>query len=226
VKARVGIAVLLASAVLGWVGSAQAKQLSAFKVCGATGCSTVTDRATLTTLIRAIETQRQLTRVSTPAPAPFLRLEYWVKGDRGRGPTFVHYYLPSRGVAEVITGPGSWTWIRPDAISAVLQRTTKGTKAFRTPRISSVTLGGRTVEDPASYVRLFALNGKVDGFKGAPDWQSIVVKTGRPSPWSTSAAMLEYSRSTNVLWRGNEFVQVPAAIASRLEARASLRRLH
>lgn len=225
-KARIGLALLLASAVLLWAGPAQAKQLSAFKVCGAGGCTKVTDHAALRTLIHAIERQRKLTRVSTPAPAPFLRLEYWVKGDEGRGPTFVHYYLPSRGVAEVITGPSSWTWVRPDAISAVLRRTTKGKKAFRTPRISSVMLGGRTVEDPSSYVRLFALEGKADAFGGASDWQRIVVKTRAPSPWSTTAATLEYSRSSNVLWRGNEFVQVPPAIASRLEARTSLRLLH
>jgi hypothetical protein len=225
VKQRFAIAVVLAAAVLVWVGPAQAKQLSAFKVGGASGCTTVTDRGVLKTLIRAIETQRELVRVATPSPAPFLRLEYWVKGDEGRGPTFVHYYVPSRGVAEVITGPGSWSWVRPDAIRAVLRRMSKGTRAFPGPRISSVKVGGRAVQDPASYARLFAFKGTADSFAGASDWQRIVIRMNTPSPWSTAAATLEYSKSTNVLWRGNEFVRVPSWIAPRLEAHVSLRRL-
>jgi hypothetical protein len=219
-----GTAVLLTAALLVSAGSAQAKQLSAFKVCGAAGCTSVSERAVLTTLMRAIESQGRLVRVSTPSPAPFLRLEYWVKGDGGHGPAFVHYYLPSRRVMEVITGPDSWTWVRPDAISAVLRRVTSGVKPFPTPKIVSASIGGKTVQDPASYVRLFAIRQKADAFGGASDWKRIVVTTRTPSPWSTAAATLEYSPSANVLWRGSEFVEVPPNIASHLEARASLRR--
>ena len=219
-----GIVVLLTSALLVLAGSAQAKQLSAVKVCGAAGCTSVSDRAVLTSLMRAIETQSQPLRVSTPSPAPFLRLEYWVKGDGGHGPDFVHYYLPSRRIMEVMTGPGSWSWIRPDSVSALLRRVTNGVKPFPTPRIVSASLGSRTVQDPASYARLFAIKQKADAFGGASDWKRIVLRTRTPSPWSTAAATLEYSPSANVLWRGSEFVEVPSNIASRLEARASLRR--
>jgi hypothetical protein len=35
------------SATLVWAGSAQAKELLAFKVCGLSGCTPVTDRAAL-----------------------------------------------------------------------------------------------------------------------------------------------------------------------------------
>jgi hypothetical protein len=219
-----GTAVLVTSVVLVFVGPAEAKQLSAFKVCGAGGCTTVSDRAVLTTLMRAIEGQRELVRVPTPSPAPFLRLEYWVKGDEGRGPTFVHHYVPSRRVAEVITGPGSWSWVRPDAISALLGRVTNGVEPFPAPKIMSVSMGGKTVKDPTSYLRLFAIRQKADVFGGASDWQRIVLRTRARSPWSTAAATLEYSRSAKVLWRGSEFLRVPSSIASRLEACASLRR--
>jgi hypothetical protein len=221
-KARFGAAALLGFATLAWAAPAQAKELSAFKVCGRSGCTSVTDRTVLTSLIRSIEAQREVVRVSTPAPAPFLRLEYWVRGDRTSGPSFVQYYVPSKGVAEVMTGPDSWTWVRPDAVSAVLRRVSRKGTPFRTPRILAVTVGGKTVRDPASYVSLFGPADKADIFPDEPDWQRIVVKTSAPSPWSTSAATLEYSKNTNVLWRGNDFVTVAADIASRIEARQSL----
>jgi hypothetical protein len=228
-KARFGAAALLGFATLAWASPAQAKELSAFKVCGASRCISVTDQAVLITLLRSIEAQRQVARVSTPAPAPFFRLEYWVRGDRGRVPGFVQYYVPSKRVAAVMIGPDSWSWVRPDAVSRVVKRVSSALSPHPTPHISSVTIGGKAVRDPASYVRLFAVKGKAETFPDKPDWERIVMKTRNPSPWSTSAATLEYSKSTNVLWRDNEFVQVPPSIASRIEARGSLlsrRRAH
>jgi hypothetical protein len=222
VKARIGAVALLSFAVLIWAESARAKELSMFRICGAAGCTAVADGSVLRDLIRGVEAEGEAVRVSTPAPAPFLRLEYWVRGDQAGRPSFVQYYLPSRGVAAVMTGPGSWSWVQPGAVNAVFQRLTKGVTPFRTPRISAVAIGRQSVRDPASYVGLFTLQGKADHFPGEPDWQRIVVRTDAPSPWSTTAATLEYSKSTNVLWRGNEFVQVDSSLASRIETRKSL----
>ena len=221
-KPKITAAALLTLGVLAWAGPAQAKELSEFRVCGAGGCTAVTDPDVLAALIRGIESQRGLIRVSTPAPAPFVRLEYWMKGDRQSGPTFVHYYVPSRNAAAVVTGPTSWAWVRPDAMSDVVRHVVQGVAPFPTPRITSVTIGGKAVQDPGSYVRLFGLRPKAKNFPGEPDWQRIVIRTAQPGPWSTSAATLEYSKSTNVLWRGNDFVQVPSSTASRIETRKSL----
>jgi hypothetical protein len=221
-KAKIGAAALLTLGALMCVATAQAKELSAFKVCGAAGCTSVTDRAILRSLIRGVEAQGQAARVSTPPPSPFLRLEYWVRGDLASRPSFVQYYVPSRGVAALMTGPASWTWVQPNAANAVFRHLSKEVAPFPTPRISAVTIGGRAVRDPASYARLFAFELKAESFPGEPDWQRIVVNTTAPSPWSTSAATLEYSKSTNVLWRGSDFVQVPSSTASRMEARESL----
>jgi hypothetical protein len=221
-KTRVGAAALLTFAALAWAVPAQAKELSVFRVCGAAGCTSVTDRAVLGTLIRAVESQGEAARVATPPLAPFLRLEYWVKGDLPGRPSFIQYYIPSRGVATVTIGPRSWSWVRPGAVTAALKRVSTAVTPFRAPRITAVSIGGATVRDPVSYVRLFTLEGKVDHFPDKPDWQRVVVETNLRSPWSTGAATLQYSRSTNVLWRGNDFVQLTPAIASRLEARRSL----
>jgi hypothetical protein len=223
VKVRIGAVALLSSALLIWAESAQAKELSMFRICGPAGCTAVTNASLLRGLIRGVEAQGgEARRVSTPPPVPFLRLEYWVRGDPTSRPSFVQYYLPSRGIAAVMTGPGSWSWVEPGAVNVVFRRVSKGVTPFPTPRLSAVAIGHETVREPASYIRLFTLRGKADDFPGEPDWQRIVVDTDAPSPWSTAAATLEYSKSTNVLWRGNEFVQVDSSIASRIEARKSL----
>jgi hypothetical protein len=222
VKTRFAVTALLASATLVWAGPAQAKELSAFKVCGTSGCTSVTDRTLLDNLMLAFEGQDEAVHVSTPAPAPFLRLEYWVRGDRAQGPSFVQYYVPSRGALALMTGPQSWSWLRPAAVKAIVDRVTAGVMPFGAPRISAVEIGGRAVRDPASYARLFTLRRKAERFPDEPDWQRIVIKTASPSPWSTSAATLEYSKSTDVLWRGSEFVKVPPSLATRIEARKSL----
>jgi hypothetical protein len=224
VKARLVAAALLITGSLLCAPAAGAKDLAAFKVCGARGCTSITDRALLRRLFLGIQAQREAARVSTPSPAPFLRFEYWAMGERVPEPSFVQYYVPSRGVVEVNTGAGSWTWIRPDAANAVFRRVSIRAAPFAAPRISSVTIGGRPVRDPASYSRLFTLHGKSDTVVDKPDWQRIVIRTASPSPWSTTAATLEYSRSTSVLWRGNEFVRIPPSLASRIAARRSLAR--
>ena len=134
----------------------------------------------------------------------------------------MQYYVPSRGALASMSGPQAWSWVRPGALKAVFDRVTGGVAPYGAPRISAVWIGGKAVRDPASYARLFSLTGKAERFPDEPDWQRIVIKTAVPSPWSTSAATLEYSKSTNVLWRGSEFVKVTRSVASRIEARKSL----
>jgi hypothetical protein len=90
------------------------------------------------------------------------------------------------------------------------------------PRITRVEIGGKGARDPVSYTRLFRLQRPTDDYPDNPDWKTVRLVTARPSPWSTHAATLEYSPSTDMLWRGSEFIEVPSALASRLEARKSL----
>ena len=221
-KKRLGAATLLAAAALIGAGIAQGKELSAFKTCGPSGCISVTNRTLLRSLIHGVEAQGEAVRAPTPPPAPFLRLEFWVQGDLAAGPSFVQYYVPSRGLVALMTDPAAWTWVRPGILGALLDRVTTGVAPFEAPRISRVTIGGKSVRDPTSYVRLFRLQRKAESFPDEPDWQRIVIETAGPTPWSTRAATLEYSASTNVLWRGSQFVEVPSTLATRLEDRKSL----
>jgi hypothetical protein len=219
-KAR--LVTLGAVCALAVAAPAEAKDLSAFKACGAVGCKTVKNTALLRKLIRAVEAQGDPVSVPVPAPTAYLRLEFWVRGDQAHGPSFVQYYTPARGLVSLQTDPGAWTWVTAGRLRPLLDRATHGVTPFAKPRIFRVTIGGRPVRGPASYARLFTLQGKAKSLPDEPDWQPIRIDTGRAGPWSSNAATLEYSPSTNVLWRSIQFVKVPDGLATRLEAGKSL----
>lgn len=213
---------LSATCALVVAAPAEAKELSAFKACGAARCKTVTDTALLRKLIRSVEAQGNPISVPIPALTAYLRLEFWVRGDQAHGPSFVQYYAPARGLVSLQTDPDAWTWVRAGDLRPLLDRVTLGVTPFAKPRISRVTIGGKPVQGPASYARLFTLQGKAESVPDEPDWQPIRIDTGRAGPWSSNAATLEYSPSKNVLWRSIQFVKVPSDLAMRLEAGRSL----
>jgi hypothetical protein len=212
----------VALAVFLSAGTAEAKELSSFRACGAAGCAETRDPALLRRLIRAVELQGEPVATRTPSPAPFLRLEFSARGDDGATPSFSQYYVPSLGNLAVETNPGVWTWVRAGRLRSLIDRVAVGVKPFPAPRIARVEIGGKVARDPASYTRLFHLRVPTDDYPDDGDWRTIRLETARPSPWSTGAATLAYSPSTDVLWRGSEFVKVPSRLAARLEARKSL----
>lgn len=217
------LSMLVVISALALTTVAQAKELSAFRVCGAPGCNDVTDPALLRTLIRSVESQGAPVSVRTPRPAPFFRLEFSVKGDEARGPSFIQYYAPAEGAIAIETNPDAWTWIRAGELRALFDRVTAVAKPFPKPVVAHVLIGGKPTRDPASYARLFGLETETNDYPDNGDWMTISLETTTPTPWSSGAATLEYSPSKNVLWRGSEFLAVPSSIASRLEARESLR---
>ena len=212
----------VAFAFLASVGTAEAKELSSFRACGAAGCAETRDPALLRPLIHAIEFQGEPVSTRTPSPAPFLRLEFSMRGDDGKGPSFSQYYVPSLGNLAIETNPDAWSWVRAGRLQEIIDQVAAGVKPFPAPRIARVEIGGKLARDPASYTRLFQLRVPSDDYPADGNWKTIRLETARPSPWSTGAATLAYSPSTDVLWRGSEFVKVPSRLAARLEARESL----
>jgi hypothetical protein len=219
-RRSLSLALLMLTALV-WAGTAHAKELSSFKACGLSGCREVRDAALLRPLLRAVEAQGEPVSTRTPVPARFLRFEFSIKGD-GASPSFVQYYVPSVGSVALESNPGTWTWVKAGALRPVFARVTKGVVPFATPKIARVEVGGKPARDPGSYRRLFLLSEPTDAYPDDGDWRTIRVTTKSPSPWSTSAATLEYSPSTDALWRGSQFVRVPPALAARLEAGKSL----
>jgi hypothetical protein len=216
------VVVSLAAAVLVFAAVGEAKELTAFKACGAGGCKEITSPALLRSLIRGVEAQGEPVTTRTPAPAPYFRLEFTAKGDEGSTPSFTQYYTRSPALVAMETNPGAWTWVKAGPLRSLFDRVTVDVKPFAAPTIASVKVGGRAVTDPASYTRLFSLDSLTNDYPDNGDWTTIRLETAGSSPWSTGAATLEYSPGKNVLWRGAEFVKVPSALASRLEQRKSL----
>jgi hypothetical protein len=211
--------------LLVWTGAAQAKELRSVQACGASGCTRVADPALLHRLIRVFESQREPDATATPAPARYLRIDFEMRGDGGPGPSFSHYYVPGAGVAAMETGPGQWTWIRPQPrLIRLYERVAAATKPFAAPTIDAARVNGREVADAASYALLLT----IDGPQGHPnlsksDWQQIVLSSARPNPWTSGKTFLQYSPSTNLLWRGDQFIELPAGVASAIEQARPLR---
>jgi hypothetical protein len=213
--------VLVALLALVWSGSAQAKELASFKACGAAGCKAVTAPAMLGALIKGLELQGEPVTTETPAPAPFFRLEFVAKGDEGMSPSFTQYYLPSAGTIAIRSEPGSWSWVEIAQLRSLYQRATAGLTPYGKPTFTSAALGGNRLSDPMSYSRLFTMQGESDDFPSDPDWLPISFTSAKTSPWTTDAATLEYSPSTNTLWRGVEYVKLTSQRAGNLEHRRS-----
>jgi hypothetical protein len=206
---------------LAFAGAAQAKELASFKACGDTGCKAVTAPAALRALIKGLELQGEPVTTETPAPAPFFRLEFVMKGDEGMSPSFTQYYVPSTGTISIETESGSWSWVEIAALQPLYRKETAGLTPYGKPRFTRAALGGERLSDPASYSRLFTVQGESDDFPSDPDWLPITLTSAKPSPWSTYAATLEYSPSTNTLWRGVEYVKLTGKRAGNLEHRRS-----
>jgi hypothetical protein len=132
-------------------------------------------------------------------------------------PSFIQYFVPSNGVIAIETEAGAWSWIRPAGLSSLFRKVTAEVKPYGTPRFTRATLGGERLSDPASYSRLFTLQGATDDFPSEPDWLPFAFTSARPSPWTTNAATLEYSPSTNTLWRGVEYIKLSNRLAGNVE---------
>src|SRR5207244_6705276 len=96
------------------------------------------------------------------------------------------YYVPSRsalrwtvqGAPETST---SWREVEPGAV-AVLARAARGLTPLAPPTPTRVTVGGRVVHAPATYLRLF---------KGVPVWKwpatawlRVTFESAAPGPWT------------------------------------------
>jgi hypothetical protein len=212
---------LLVPLALTFTGFSQAKELASFKACGDAGCKAVTAPATLRALIKGLELQGEPVTTETPAPAPFYRLEFVAKGDEGMSPSFTQYYAPSTGTISIQTEAGSWSWVDLAALQSLYRKVTAGVTPYGKPRFTRAAIGGELLSDPASYTRLFTVQGESDDFPSDPDWLPITFTSAKPSPWSNYAATLEYSPSTNTLWRGVEYIKLTSQRAGNLEDRRS-----
>jgi hypothetical protein len=209
----------LVVALLLGAAPAQAKELLGAELCGPDRC--VTQR--VAGLLEGPNGPFSGELADAAQPGPWYR-GYLLAGDRGKVVgKLLFYYVPGGGQ---VVQPGRdgqvTTWTRPEArLAAVVAALADRIEPYGTPRLTSVTLNGRPVRDPQSYLRLWTLGHEATGYPSGIDSQQVVFYSDPASPWSDGNYVVAYAKS-NLLLRDGKVVGLPKDVAQRVAARASL----
>jgi hypothetical protein len=211
------LVVLAVFAALTFPASAAAKEISAAKICGASGCVTTTDKAALMQLAQSSDPSP-----TAPAMAPYYELRFQVT-EPGRGLVGASdaWWVPSARLMAARSESGTPEWSRLTAEGvAFLDRTAANVTPYPTPRFMRVLVGARRARDPNSYRGVFDHRWRIV-YDSASDWIPITITTSARNPW-TDGLQLLYSPGGDMLWFGVERVHVPSRFAANIEARRSL----
>src|SRR5205823_14429626 len=149
------VLVLVVAVVCVAPAQATAKELLGAQLCGPDGC--VTQRSTSSLEGPGGPFSGQL---AAPAKPGSWYRGYLLAGDRGKvAGKLLFYFVP--GAGEVVQ-PGRFgqvtTWTHPDGnIARLVAALAARTKPYAAPRLTSVTLNGKAVDDPQSYLRLWTV---------------------------------------------------------------------
>jgi hypothetical protein len=222
-----------AASVLISVTGAQAKAPpSGFEVCGAQACTAISGFADAEPLAIGLWSGGNdgAAELSTPAatPAPFYALHWaFQQGDVHTG-----YYVPRLNVFRYVGNPDTPIaqsnrlvhWIKlGQRTRTVLERLTATLEPFPSPVPSRVTVGGRAVRDPESYLRLWSVAGRPTYDWPRGGFLRIRVTCNLASPWTDAAGQLSVSRRGAYMLRDSTVLRIPLKLARQVRARASLR---
>jgi hypothetical protein len=200
---KTAFAVLASGAALALAGTAHGKGTNVRSVCGASGCTQVAGAPPLMGWGGA-------TTWST-APWPYYVVHmrygdaYWLPGPR--------WFADASSLRDCITAY-CWTRLPTDDV-ALLRRATAGLEPFQ-PHLARVTVGGRRVADPDSYLPLL---GDLHWAFARPELHGIriALRPARPNPWIAGPAVVRYDREHRVLQRSDGYFKVPPTLAEKLE---------
>jgi len=224
-------AALVAATTLAITGSAHAKAPpSGFAICGSSACKAISvsgDAEQLAIdLFYGGDNSTELWSARVPVAQFFS-----VRWSFGPGAPHVGYYVPLLnafryvGDASAPAGAGQgWVhWIKLGAgVRAIFERITASLQPFPAPVPSRVTVGGKAVRDPSSYLRLWSV-GKATYAYPSSGFMAIKATCDLASPWTDTAATLQISRRGAFLMRDSSVYRIPARLARLVRARAPLR---
>jgi len=208
---------LAASAALFVAAGAQAKApTDGVDVCGASGSCvhlTMQDAETNWSLWSSPAAyQSALPSVA----APFLIVRWQWPGEAER----TAYYVPASGKVRQLDDNGFLSWFDltdPNSVRTL----TAGLEPFPVPQVTRVTVGGRSVRDPGSYLELYGVGSEV--FPAIlPGWLRIRFTADAPSPWTDGRNDVRISRTGRLLWIDGTMFKIPLQLARRVRARRSL----
>jgi hypothetical protein len=223
------ITVLLAASFLVVTAGAEAKEPPAgFQLCGSNGCATIgmDDGEPLAiSLFFGGGSVELWTPATTPAPFYSLRWSYQ------QGQLHTAYFVPDRNMVRFVGDSASATvdqrgavhWLRLDAQArAILDRIATPLQPTPAPSPSTVMVGGKAAQDPASYLRLWSV-GKPTYSWPRGGFLKIKVTCDVTSPWTDESAHLSIARRGPFLLRDSTILRIPAKLAQQVRARVSLR---
>lgn len=208
--------------------TAAAKEISGLRVCAASGCAQLTDRALLARIGEGSDGE---TRAPAPQLQPYYRLDYTIsaapgeKFDGGKTQfTFTSWYVPGAHVTQAVDEAGYIVWypVTPEFADAIANLSA-GLRPYAAPKPSSVRVAGRDVRRPQSYARLL-VRGEPTELVAATDWRSVVFYSKRPSPWTRGGILMDVSPSKHALYRGGLYVKLPRRVTSAAAAALPLPR--
>lgn len=209
------VVLLVAALTLVLPAAAAAKELSSATVCGATGCTTF-QKPTM-------ELASGGDGITDPAPAaaPYYSVTLTVD-EQGQHEAWTVFYVPA---AEMVVyrdrvGRTGFEQLSGSARRAFRDHT-RGIAPYAAPTITSVTVGGRPVAGPQTYLSLFTERGAGEAYPAAADFVPIVLHGTRPSPW-TDGRYLMFSPSTGSLEQGTSVVKLAPATVDAIVAGTSL----
>jgi len=225
---RIPAAVLLAASILAVTSSAQAKAPpSGFKVCGPAACATIDafgDAEPLAiNLFYGGDGSETLWTPKLPAGS-----FYAVHWSFQQGEAHTGYYVPLLNAFRYISisGPEPVSdtahWMKlGDGARTILERLTSTLQPYPAPQPSRVTVGGKPVQDPASYLRLWSVGSST--YSWPVKFMTVKFTSDVPSPWTDAAAHLTIARRGAFLIRDSTVYRISARLARLVRARASLR---
>lgn len=208
---------LLAALVL--AAPAGAKGPVDLDVCGVSECKTFKWRGEENwELVLGLLNANGLDYAAAPAPGNYYRLQAkadWLEDVQG---ATLFYYVPGANTLRA----GS-NWLRPDKkLTAALAGATRDLEPFPRPTLTRVLVNGRSAPNPAAYE---ALLGELAAGKVVPDLGrriEIVLRSDRPSPWTSVLRPLEYFPRVNLLHRHVEWFRVTPRLAAQIEEDAGI----
>jgi hypothetical protein len=214
----------IALAALGALpATAGAKNVTALKVCGSSGCNEVTDQAVLKPFVEGSDAEPPQT-FNAPIGSYYTVTTSYGDPDGTTVGTHSTYWISKPGLMhgqdQSVYDP--W-WQLSDGQNAVLKTAAAGIDPF-SPDLARVLVSGRAVTDPNSYIRLFGYF--PPAYRAPPKgshWVKISVRPAHPNPWLQRAMKLRYQSQRRLLERGGyDTVVLPKAIGKLLVKRASL----
>jgi hypothetical protein len=200
---------------------AGAKGLQGAELCGADGCATERNAALPEGRGGPFSGAGEV--VAPSAPAPWLRGSLLL-GEGGKiFGRIAFFYVPS---ADLVVQAGdehtqpAW-WHPQGAFGALVRRLAERVRPLPPPTLTSVTVDGRAVDDPQSYLRLYTTGKKPETYPRDTRSVTIAFHSQRPTPWSTRNYVVLYP-SANILVRDGVMVAVSPSVTKAVTARASL----